>query len=318
MRPALLRASLLAVAVLFSSTAALAGDPQAASDAYNRAAEAFARKSYAEAAAGFAIADSLEPNPVALESALKAALLADDPVLGMELVERGESRPKDARVEAASKRARDKFAARAGRLSVSCPDERGCSAKLDAVTLTLGKRVWVRPGPQRVEVTIDGKPQSHVVEVAAAATVDFVPPAPPRPEPPKPAPAGQPAPPPTPPFVPAPQQHDRTVVRPPPAEEDRGISPAWFVVGAVATAALAGVTIWSGVDTLDKHDAFVAGDDSQKGPGQDAQLRTNLLLGGTLLSAAGTGITAIFVDWGTSDRAAAAPFPRAVALRLRY
>lgn len=104
----------------------------------------------------------------------------------------------------------------------------------------------------------------------------------------------------------------------PPPDKSDGISPAWFVVGAVATAALAGVTIWSGIDTLDKHEAFVDGDASQKGPGQDAQLRTNLLLGGTLLSAAGTGITAIFVDWGTSGGSATAPFPRGVALRLRY
>lgn len=307
------RTTLALVLTLAASvtSAAWAGDPKAASEAYNKASEAFARKSYAEAAAGFAVADGLEPNPVALESALKAAILADEPVLGMELVERGASRPPDPRVETQMKRARERFAARAGQLSVSCPDERGCSAKLDATTLPLGKRVWVRPGTQPIEVTIEGQATRHQVEVAGGAVVDFVPPAPPRPPPPAP-PVSAPPPQPSVGLI-APEKHDKSVM-----ETDGGISPAWFAVGAVATAALAGVTIWSGIDTLNKHDAFLAGNDAQRGPGRDAQLRTNILLGATLASAAGAAITGIFVDWGTSGQTAAVPFPRGVAVRLRY
>lgn len=306
-------AALLFAMALSAPISAFAGDPEAARKAYDRATEAFARKSYAEAAAGFSIADGLEPNPVALDSALKAAILADDPVLGMQLVERSESRPKDARVEASAKRARDKFASRAGRLSVTCPDERGCSAKLEGVLLDLGKRAWVRPGTQRVEVIIESTATQHAVEVVAGGTTDFVPPVPVRPVVPitQPAPATQPAPV----AQPQPLLNDR---RAPPPEDDRGISPAWFVVGAVATAALAGVTIWSGVDTLERHDAFTGGDDSAKEPGEDAQLRTNLLLGGTLLSAAGTAITGIFVDWGGAPSQSALPFPRGVAVQVRY
>lgn len=312
---AVLLAAWMAAAVSALSSAAAAGDPDAARKAYDKASEAFARKSYAEAAAGFAIADSLEPNPVALDSALKAALQADDPVLAMQLVERAESRPKDPRVEASAKKAREKFASRAGRLSVTCPDERGCSAKLDGVTLELGKRVWVRPGVQRVDVVVENATTGHAVDVPAGGTTDFVPPAPPRAAPPAPTPTS-PAP-----AVQTPQPRPAAPApagRPPPAEDDRGISPAWFVVGAVATAALAGVTIWSGVDTLERHDAFVDGDDSQKAPGEDAQLRTNLLLGGTLLSAAGTAVTGIFVDWGGSPSQSALVFPRGVAVQLRY
>ncbi|NUO49213.1 MAG: hypothetical protein HOV80_10195 [Polyangiaceae bacterium] len=316
LRAALFAAWILSIGCTLSS-AALAGDPEAARKAYDKASEAFARKSYAEAAASFAIADGLEPNPVALDSALKAAVLADDPVLAMQLVERAESRPKDPRVDASAKKAREKFASRAGRLSVTCPDERGCSAKLDGVVLELGKRVWVRPGLQRVEVVIENATTGHAVDVPAGGTTDFVPPVPPRAAPTAPTPA------PTPP-APAVQMPQQQSFSPPPAErrpppeEDRGISPAWFVVGAVATAALAGVTIWSGVDTLDRHDAFMDGDDSAKAPGEDAQLRTNLLLGGTLLSAAGTAVTGIFVDWGGAPAQSALPFPRGVAVKLRY
>ncbi len=310
-----LAATLVLTLIVGSASSAFAGDPEGARQAYDKASAAFARKSYAEAAAGFSIADDLEPNPVALESALKSAVLADDPVLGMQLVERAASRPSDPRVEAAAKRAREKFAARAGRLSVTCPDERGCSAKLEGAPLALGKRVWVRPGSQRLDVVVDGVASGHAVEVAPGGIVDFVPPAPPRrvePAPPRPAPATQPMP-------PAASQPPEQAAPPlTPRETDRGISPAWFVVGAVATAALAGVTIWSGVDTLEKHAAFLEGEDAEKGPGQDAQLRTNILLGATLLSAAGTAITGIFVDWGGPGGSVAQPFPRGVAIQLRY
>lgn len=112
------RTTLALVLTLAASvtSAAWAGNPKAASEAYNKASEAFARKSYAEAAAGFAVADGLEPNPVALESALKAAILADEPVLGMELVERGASRPPDPRVETQMKRAREVRRARGAAL----------------------------------------------------------------------------------------------------------------------------------------------------------------------------------------------------------
>jgi hypothetical protein len=311
-----LAATLALTLLAGSASSAFAGDPEGARQAYDKASAAFARKSYAEAAAGFSIADDLEPNPVALESALKSAVLADDPVLGMQLVERAASRPSDPRVEAAAKRAREKFAGRAGRLSVTCPDERGCSAKLEGAPLALGRRVWVRPGSQRLDVVVDGVTSGHDVEVAPGGIVDFVPPAPPRREEPTPPRAAPPA---TQPIPPTTKQGTEQSGPPlTPRENDRGISPAWFVVGAVATAALAGVTIWSGVDTLEKHAAFLEGEDAEKGPGQDAQLRTNILLGATLLSAAGTAITGIFVDWGGPSGSVAQPFPRGVAIQLRY
>jgi hypothetical protein len=289
----------------------LAGPEEDARVAYERAAEAFARKSYAEAAAGFAIADDLQPNPVALESALKAAILADDPVLGMKLVERADGRPPNAAVQVVAKRAREKFEGHAGRLTVTCPDERGCTAKLGGVPIELGKAAWVRAGTVEVEVTIDGAAAVHAVEVAPGGHVQLQPPPPPRREAPPPQ---QPQPP----FVHPPPS--RPPARPPDAlrGEPRGIHPAWIVPGAVATAALVGVTIWSGIDTLDKHDAFERGDDAAKEPGQDAQLRTNLLLGATVLSAGGTVVTGIFIDWGGSGPVVQAVLPRAVSVQVRY
>jgi len=95
--------------------------------------------------------------------------------------------------------------------------------------------------------------------------------------------------------------------KPPPRS---GISPAFFIVGLIATAASGGVMIWSAVDT-------------QTNPGPDAvkklcmgkgtacpeyqhglkqQLRTNILIGATSGAAALTTIFAIFTRWPSSDK----------------
>lgn len=78
-----------------------------------------------------------------------------------------------------------------------------------------------------------------------------------------------------------------------------GWSPAVFYVGGAVTLALAGVSVWSGLDTLQAKNAF----DQNPTPdaldaGRQKQLRTNILIGAT----AGVGVltlaaAAFFVDW---------------------
>ena len=64
------------------------------------------------------------------------------------------------------------------------------------------------------------------------------------------------------------------------------------------------MTVWSGVDTLDKHAQFDGGDTAVRDAGLAAQTRTNVLLGvglGTL------AIAILGVDWAAApERAAAA------------
>jgi hypothetical protein len=304
------RALVVALSICVASSAY--GQPGAASAAYDRAAAAFEKKAYAEAARGFAEADSLQPNAVAIESALKAVVLADDPSLGLELVERAEGRPKTPSLEALMAKAKDKFATRAGRLRVSCPEGLACSAHVGERALEPGQRAWLPVGFHGVAITVAGEVQRFDVEVRAGETTDLHAP---RPSPPPLPPVDASTAPPPPPPVPPP------VSPPPPPPSSSGISPAWFVVGAVVTAGLGGLLIWSGVDTLGLHDAFLDGDDAARDPGRDAQLRTNLLLGGTLFAAAATGVTAIFVDWGGSGGGGAQPAsmsPRGLGVRIRF
>jgi hypothetical protein len=95
----------------------------------------------------------------------------------------------------------------------------------------------------------------------------------------------------------------------PETDDSWGIHPAPFIVGLIATAALGGVTIWSGVDTLnnpgpDAVRAACAGKDENCPLYQDGQakeVRTNALIGATAGTAAITLVLAIVTDWGGSE-----------------
>jgi hypothetical protein len=98
-----------------------------------------------------------------------------------------------------------------------------------------------------------------------------------------------------------------------PAEGDKkgGLSPAVFFITAGVTAVLGGVTIWSGIDTVN-NPGTQAIKDCQMKPGcnSDAlyeegranQSRTNILLGVTGVAAVTTGVIALFfTNWGGDD-----------------
>jgi Tetratricopeptide repeat len=91
-----------------------------------------------------------------------------------------------------------------------------------------------------------------------------------------------------------------------------GLSPAWFAVAAGTTAVLTGLTIWSGLDTRSAHSDYEAQlptltqaeADRKVSDGHSRELRTNLLLSGSLLCAAGTAVLGVwFVDFGGSQPA---------------
>jgi hypothetical protein len=102
------------------------------------------------------------------------------------------------------------------------------------------------------------------------------------------------------------------------------LAPIAFGAGIVVTLGLGAVTAWSGIDTLDKHDAFENGDDSSEQAGRDAQLRTNILLGAAIAAAAGTAAIGIFaIDWspsrkrGASQKLSAGLGPGSMAITFR-
>ena len=146
-----------------------------------------------------------------------------------------------------------------------------------------GSSVFVTPGTHVLSGHAqDGRAvqQSQTVDAGAVVSVALVPP---------PAP-GAPAPP------------------PPPAPEKRasnGWSPIVVYFGGAVALALAGITVWSGLDTLQQKDSF------DKSPtqnnldvGRQKETRTNILIGVTAGVAALTAATAVvLVDWHGAESA---------------
>lgn len=296
MRRAVVTALLFALALPGVAQA----EPSPAKVAYDRATTEFEAKSYSAAATDFALADELSPNPVALESALKASLLADDPLLGMELVERAKTRPSTPALEGLVGKAKDAFAKRTGKLTVRCPEGHVCSATLVVagasggvarIPLETGKPRWLRAGTLVLDTTFEGTYARHQIDVLPESDVSFevpkpAPPPPPREE--KPAPPVEPPPP------------RRTAHK----KDMHGAHPAFFGVTAGLFLASAGVTIWSGVDTLDLHQKWLDhGEDSVRQEGLDAQLRTNVMFGVMGGGAVATTLVGIFTDWDGAPEA---------------
>jgi hypothetical protein len=83
-----------------------------------------------------------------------------------------------------------------------------------------------------------------------------------------------------------------------------GASPVWFFTALALTGVAAGLSVWSGIDTLGQHSSFEnagciqgagATCSSLRSEGLAAQTRTNILLGGTAVLAATTLALGIFV-----------------------
>ncbi len=82
-----------------------------------------------------------------------------------------------------------------------------------------------------------------------------------------------------------------------------GVVPLWVTLSAAAvTAGLAGVTIWSGIDTTNARADYDAAPTLEKlEAGQSKEARTNVLLAASIGVAVVTGALLIFTDWGGGD-----------------
>ncbi len=302
--------SALLVALALAPVARADGAPsEDARTAYDRGTAAHARGDYRAAASELAQADALAPNPVALKAALDEALLADDPELGMQLVERARTRaPGDATLAPSVHDAEVRFAGRTGRVRIDCGH---CTATVDGRPVAVGAAAFVLVGPHHVVLDAGGVPTARDVVVAGDREVDVVLPAAPAP----PAPL---APPP-----PASRRHES-------AAPSHGLSPtAWFLTSAALTVIAGAATIVSGVDTANQHSSFVArgcgaSDASDCGAlassGSGAQTRTNVLAAVTGAFGVTTVVLAFYVPWGSSpaQRAALVVGDRSAALRFRF
>ena len=112
-----------------------------------------------------------------------------------------------------------------------------------------------------------------------------------------------------------------------PQQRARPLSPTWFYVGAGATAVLTGVTIWSAVDTSNAYSDYKqdlprlsqSAADARVRNGHSRELRTNLLLAGSLVCGAGSAVLGIWlVDFSGKQQASVGILPGGVSLSGRF
>lgn len=274
----------LAIALVALAGPARADDATArARDAYDRGTKAYAQKDWEAAARAFAEADAIAPAPASLEAALEASMRADDVTLGAELLSRSEGRPSDKRLDDTLAAARRRFSGRVGKILVDCKGASRCIAAVDGVGAEAKKPIYVKAGAHAIVVERGDERFEKLVEVPADAVT----------------------------YVGAPDAKPVSKPEPltpsaPPAKE-HGLSPAWFYVGLGATTIAGGFTVVSAIDLQKKHDSFVssrclpgapgrpASDCSVQGEaGNNAQTRTNILLGATAIVGVATALFGVF------------------------
>jgi hypothetical protein len=273
--------ALLACASLAWSAPSEADGPPVAADAhdaYARGTSAYRRGDYATAAREYAAADALAPNPVALQAAIDATVLADDPVFGTTLLDRARGVPRTDALLTTMLTAEKKFAHRVGRIRLKCPSA-PCLGAIDGAAAVAGEPIVVGVGSHAVTLEAAGALVQRVVTVAPDETIVVAPDA--APPPPGPPPSPVPTPPPA-----APRPQEPILVTP----EVRGSpSRVWLYAGLGATVVAAGgVTIAFAVDTASRHASFeracttpAPSCPSLASAGQAAQLRTNVMIGVT-------------------------------------
>ncbi|MDI1477674.1 hypothetical protein [Polyangium sp. y55x31] len=249
--------------------------------AYDRGATAYERGDMTTAARELARADALMPNPVALASALRAAIEGDEPVLGMELATRASARGDDAALVDLARTARARFGARVGKLRVVCPG--ACRVSVDGAAFEANEERFVRAGVHVVVIEQGAAREEIPTEVSAGASLTVTP------------------------------------KRPPDTQKitngSRRRSPVWFFVGLGATVASGAALTASGLQTKGLHDDFVArgcpGPAAPSdcrgiaGDGEGAQVRTNVFVGLTAVFGLATIPLGLFSFGGDDEPASA-------------
>jgi hypothetical protein len=290
----------LPIAIAVWAGAASAADPATgeARRAYDKGADAYNHGDYAVAVQELARADELAPNENVLRFALFAAERADSAILAMNLVERARARSMTAPV---IEKLVARFAPTLASIRINCTSGAACTARVDGVAVPVGRTLWVSPTPHAIEFRTKGGLERRSIDPRAGTSLLV-------------APDGR---------LPLVETEDTSASQPPPPEEQQparhsGPSPVWFWLGAGVTAVLGGAATASAFDTIGKHDDFIAHrTNARADEGQDAQMRTNILIAGTLASAAITAALGLFVvRWGGAPPPSVAGGTRSSAIRI--
>lgn len=282
---------------LEESTEPTPGQVRSAAEAFDRGREAYKSEDYVEAAEQFESADSNAPSAAALELAIRARDKAGQLDRAATLAALALARhPDDPSIQKIAPAIIQRAKAELFELDLSCDDP--CDVTV-AGKIAPGRRatertLFMAPGSYEVRAGWSGdRSASKSVEGAkgTASSLQFQAPAivPP-------AAASSPS---------APVSNQPAVDQ---SHKQGALPPTVFWVGLGLTAAVGGVSIWSGVDTQNNpgpnkvRDACQASRDDCKSlyqQGLNNQHRTNILLGVTAgLGVATAVVGAFFTDWG--------------------
>jgi hypothetical protein len=284
------------LATLGVTTVAGAQDVSGAANAFQRAQKADLSGDHDTAAELFELADSLAPAPEALRSALRARKAAGQ--LGAaarhaeHLLQRyaDDKKSKDL-ANATLDDAKKKLA----RIEVHCKPK-ACGIVVDGAAatpeVTAAHVLYLEPGKHEVSASFGAdRTAPKVVQTKAGDQTSFTFDAPPPTATPRPSESAA---------------KSNFTVGADSSTADRGasspgLSPWFFVTGAVVTAGFGAAAVWSGLDVLSAHDDY-EGRESQTAyeDGLDKERRTNIFIGATALAGASTLVLAYFTRWSGS------------------
>ncbi|HEY0484451.1 MAG TPA: hypothetical protein VGD37_43320 [Kofleriaceae bacterium] len=290
-RRALVAASILMIGLTCPLGSAAHADVSAAARAFADGQTAQLEGDYDHAAQSFELAFSNAPSKEALRSAVRARKLAGQLARAATLAE-------VLLVQYASDAASTKLAGeviaearpKLGRVTVSCRAK--CSLAISGRAMSLppaeSRVLYLQAGRHTVEATFDdGRTATREIAAVAGADSQIELEAPP------PSPVASPV---------QPAVQPAAAPKPEPAEP-RGLRPLVALTGGAVAVGLAGVGIWSGLDTRKAHDAYVANPTHAAfTEGRSKQLRTNVLFGSAIAVGVTSAVVAIWwTRWGSGE-----------------
>jgi hypothetical protein len=284
-----MKLSLTTIAICAGLAASTAhADVSAAARAFSDGQAAQLEGNFERAAQSFELAFNIAPSKEALRSAVRARHLGNQLPRAATLAHLLLMQYPD---DADSARLANDVIAEAriklARIAITCAPHCTVAVGGRAISLTAAPThvVFATPGHQSLEITFDGD-RTVKRDVALKAGDDVALP-----------------------IAAPPVSHVATshaAAAAPAAVEPRPLSPMVALAGGAVTLGLAGVAIWSGLDTSKAHDAYAAMPTPEGwSSGRSRQLRTNVLLGATAATAVTTGLIAVFwTNWNGDHRTA--------------
>lgn len=315
---------LMVSALLEVAGAASAQDDQPSADAVKRASEEFAAgkeayraEDYVEAAEHFEAADDHAPSVNAVRAAMTSRKNAGQLDRAATLAALALMRhPEDMKLAGEAQQILDEAALTLHRVEVTCdfPCSLVVGTSLVHGAAATSQIVFLNPGEHAIRASWSkeyGTQTQSVVAIAEGTdAIEFARPEPVEPEETAELPAGVDE------FGMEIDDGSGDEATPGPEEDRKGPPRGLFVGGAVATVALGGVTLWSGIDTQNNPGPDEVKELCQDNPnypdpttcpayktGQQKEVRTNVLIGATAAVGVATIIIGAVTDWRGKQQA---------------